>query len=68
MPLTSANDTWLTRPQLANRLQVTVKTLAQWATQGRGPRYARPGGGGVRYRMADVIDWENSQFGGGDAA
>lgn len=66
--MASAVDVWLTRPQLAERLQISVKTLAQWATQGRGPRYARPGGGHVRYRLSDVEAWEATQFGGNDAA
>ena len=64
----TSDDYWLTRPQLAERLQVSVKTLAQWATQGKGPKYARPGGGHVRYRLSDVEAWEATQFSDGDAA
>lgn len=60
-------DMWLTRPQLAERLQVSVKTLAMWASAKKGPRYARPGGGAVRYRLSDIESWEATQF-GGDAA
>lgn len=59
-------DLWLTRPELAAREKLPVATLAQWASQGKGPRYARFGRH-VRYRLADVIIWENAQF-GGDAA
>jgi hypothetical protein len=64
--LMDAAQQWLTRKQLADREQVPVATLAQWACQGNGPRYARFGRH-VRYRLSDVIDWENAQF-GGDAA
>ncbi|WP_041181050.1 helix-turn-helix transcriptional regulator [Mycobacterium canetti] len=58
-----ATDYWLTRPEVGERLKVSVKTLAQWATKGKGPRYARIGGF-VRYRLSDIIAWENTQFGG----
>jgi hypothetical protein len=37
-------------------------TLDQWGSQGRGPKYARFGRH-VRYRLSDVIAWENEQFG-----
>lgn len=59
-------DVWLTRSELAAREKVPVATLAQWATQGKGPRYARFGRH-CRYRLSDVIDWENAQFGGSAA-
>jgi hypothetical protein len=39
------------------------KTLAMWGCQGKGPRYAKFGGQ-ARYRLSDVIAWENEQFGG----
>ncbi|WP_431236721.1 helix-turn-helix transcriptional regulator [Mycolicibacterium aichiense] len=50
---------WLSRTQLAERLGIPVKTPAEWATKGTGPRYARFGRH-VRYRLADVVEWENS--------
>lgn len=59
----NSEDRWLTRPELGERLKVSVKTLGQWAWQGTGPRYAKIGGQ-CRYRLSDVIAWENSQFGG----
>lgn len=55
---------WLTRPELAAREKVPVATLAQWASQGKGPRYRRFGRH-VRYALSDVIAWENAQFSGG---
>lgn len=60
-------DSWLTRKEVAERLQVPEKTLAQWAHLGRGPKYAKFGRH-CRYRLSDCIAWENAQFGGPDAA
>jgi hypothetical protein len=60
------DGTWLTRPELAAREKVAIATLACWASQGKGPKYAKFGRH-VRYRLSDVIAWENAQF-GGDAA
>lgn len=54
------DDKWLSRQELANRYGLPVKTLAQWATKGTGPRYARMGRH-VRYRLSDIIDWETSR-------
>ncbi|MEZ0052116.1 DNA-binding transcriptional regulator YiaG [Mycobacterium sp. MAA66] len=61
-------DCWLTRAELSARLKVASKTLAQWANLRRGPRYYRFGGGPVRYRLSDVIAWENEQLAPGGAA
>ncbi|WCS17529.1 helix-turn-helix domain-containing protein [Mycobacterium marinum] len=63
----TSEDYWLTRPEVGERLKVSPKTLAQWASAGKGPKYARIGGGFVRYRLSDVEAWEATQF-GGDAA
>jgi hypothetical protein len=52
-------DTWLTRPELASRQKLPPATLAQWASQGKGPKYAKFGRH-VRYRLADVVAWENA--------
>ena len=60
----SAEDRWLTRPEVAARMRVPVPTLCQWASQGKGPKYARFGRH-CRYRLSDVIAWENAQFGDG---
>lgn len=68
MPTTpqTPDECWMTRPEVAERLRVPDKTLAQWASQGKGPKYARFGRH-CRYRISDVIAWENAQF-SGDAA
>lgn len=56
---------WLTREEVAARAKVTAKTLAQWGCQGRGPAF-RKFGGRCRYRLSDVIAWENAQPARGD--
>jgi hypothetical protein len=57
---------WLTRPEVAERIRVPEKTLAQWASQRKGPKYSRFGRH-CRYRLSDLIAWENAQSGGGEA-
>ncbi|MDT7766413.1 MAG: hypothetical protein QOC63_5833 [Mycobacterium sp.] len=57
----NADERWLSRRELAERYGLPVKTLAQWASKGTGPRYARMGRH-VRYRLSDVIDWETQRF------
>jgi len=54
-------DRWLTRPEVADRLQIPKQTLAQWACQGLGPRFAKFGRH-VRYRLVDVEAWEAEAF------
>jgi hypothetical protein len=52
-----AEDKWLSRQELAERYGLPVKTPAEWAPKGTGPRYAKFGRH-VRYHLSDVIDWE----------
>ncbi|MET8430055.1 helix-turn-helix domain-containing protein [Nocardia sp. NPDC004860] len=55
------NDTiWLTRAELSARTKLSEKTLRNWTAKGRGPRFSRFGGR-VRYRLTDVVAWENQQ-------
>jgi predicted DNA-binding transcriptional regulator AlpA len=56
----NTNERWLSRQELADRFGLPVKTLAQWASKGTGPRYARMGRH-VRYRLSDVVDWETER-------
>jgi hypothetical protein len=56
-------DVWLTRKELSARQKIPVATLAQWASAGEGAKYALFGRH-ARYRLSDVIDWENAQFSG----
>jgi hypothetical protein len=53
--------TWLTRKEVAARIKLPEGTLADWATKGRGPRYARFGKH-VPYRLADVTAWDELQL------
>jgi predicted DNA-binding transcriptional regulator AlpA len=57
----NTEDKWITRQELADRYGVPVKTPAEWASKGTGPRYAKIGRH-VRYLLSDVIDWERRQF------
>ena len=57
----NTEDHWISRRELAERYGLPVKTPAEWASKGTGPRYARFGRH-VRYRMSDVVDWERKQF------
>ena len=57
---------WVTRAQLADRLQLTVATLNDWASHHTGPPF-RKFGGRVRYRLSDVEVWENEQESGGQS-
>lgn len=45
---------------LAERERVPVTTIYQWNRLGTGPRFMRIGRH-VRYRMADVLAWEESR-------
>jgi predicted DNA-binding transcriptional regulator AlpA len=56
-----AEDKWLSRQELAERYGLPVKTPAEWASKGTGPRYAKFGRH-VRYCLSDVMDWERKQF------
>lgn len=57
----NTDERWLSRRELADRFGLPVKTLAQWASKGTGPRFARLGRH-VRYRVSDVLAWEATQM------
>jgi predicted DNA-binding transcriptional regulator AlpA len=58
----NANERWLSRQELADHYGLPTKTLAQWASKGAGPPYARMGRH-VRYRLSDLIEWETERIG-----
>lgn len=58
--MVTAENKWLTRRELAERWQLPIGTLADWASNGTGPRYARFGKH-ARYRLSDVVARENGQ-------
>jgi predicted site-specific integrase-resolvase len=50
--------------ELSERWQVSGRTLQRWRAQGFGPAYILIGGT-IRYRMADILDYEaRRSFGG----
>ena len=53
-----------TPAELAVYLRKTEGTLANWRSQGKGPRWTKPGGS-ILYDWADVYEWESSQPSGG---
>jgi predicted DNA-binding transcriptional regulator AlpA len=55
------NESWLSRQELADRYGLPAKTLAQWASKGTGPPYARMGRY-VGYRLSDLIEWETERI------
>ena len=50
----------LTQQQLADELQVSVRTLERWRQEGTGPAFIRVGRA-LRYRRADIDAWPNQQ-------
>ncbi|WP_324190024.1 helix-turn-helix domain-containing protein [Nocardia cyriacigeorgica] len=60
------SQVWLSTQDVARRLNIPVKTLAAWAADGRGPRFARMGRY-RRYRLTDLLLWEKERLdlGGG---
>lgn len=67
-PEGALGETWLSTEQVAQRLKIPAKTLSTWAAAGRGPRYARMGRY-RRYRLSDLVDWEQQRLdeGGGES-
>jgi predicted DNA-binding transcriptional regulator AlpA len=65
-----ATEQHLSPEDLAKREGVPIGTVYQWNSRGTGPRYMSIGRH-VRYRLVDVIAWENACYadgGGPDAA
>lgn len=53
----------LTSDQLAERIGVAPGTVRQWRMRGEGPpfiKHTKKANGMVRYRLADVVEWEKS--------
>jgi hypothetical protein len=53
-----------TPAQVAEHLIRSEGTLANWRSQGKGPRWKKLGGS-IRYDWADVYEWEKSEPSGG---
>lgn len=56
-----AADKHLRPEDLAEREGVPLATVYGWNSRGEGPRYLRVGRH-VRYRLADVLAWEESRL------
>ena len=53
-------DALLTQQQLADELQVSVRTLERWRQEGTGPTFIQVGRS-PRYRRSDVDAWLEQQ-------
>ena len=51
----------LTSEELAARWNLRQRTLESWRYRGRGPAFVRLGGRSVRYRLSDVLRFEDAQ-------
>lgn len=52
--------TMLSQDQLADRWQISPRTLEQWRWLGKGPKFLKIGAR-VLYRDADVLSYEQAQ-------
>ncbi|WP_326504147.1 helix-turn-helix domain-containing protein [Rothia nasimurium] len=57
-------DPILTLQELAAREKVSVNTVRQWRMRGEDPRSFIAGGRYVRYRLSDVLAWEEERMSG----
>jgi helix-turn-helix protein len=55
------SESWFTEESLAQRLEVTVKTLRSWRHSGKGPKYLKVSRA-VHYPESTVNDWLASQI------
>lgn len=53
-------DVWLSNMDLAERYQVSIKTIRDWRLTGRGPQGVRFGQH-VRYALSEVRRWEREK-------
>ncbi|MVU77095.1 helix-turn-helix domain-containing protein [Nocardia sp. ET3-3] len=52
-------DCWMSTEEVAERLKIPPKTLANWASLGKGPRFAKIGRF-RRYKLSDLLAWEQA--------
>lgn len=52
----------LSMQELADREGVALQTVRAWRVRGEGPRGMRVGGKFVRYRLQDILEWEEKQL------
>jgi hypothetical protein len=65
---TTSEETFLTVKDLAERHKVKIWTIYARNKRGTGPRYIQGHKAeGIRYRLSDVLAWEDARLRGGDA-
>ncbi len=47
----------LTPDEVAKQMGLSIETLAQWRSQGKGPMYVKISRNCVRYRQSDLDGW-----------
>jgi Helix-turn-helix domain len=57
---TAPDDPWLTTEEVARRYGRSLRTLEDWRYKRVGPRWVKLIGG-VRYRLSDLLAWEQEQ-------
>lgn len=62
----TSNDRRLTETELAKRWDVTPRTLQNWRADGNGPAFISIGKNTIRYRLEDVLAYEEARKSGGD--
>lgn len=60
-------ESYLTVGDMVDRYGVPAKTVYDWNSKGTGPRYMKIGRH-VRYKLSDVLTWENAQYADGPEA
>lgn len=60
-----SDEVLLTEIDVANRFQVTTRTLKYWRAAGKMPQSINLGSNSIRYRLADVLDHEARHTSGG---
>lgn len=53
-----------TLQEFADREKVKVQTVRNWRMKGQDPRSFIAGGRYVRYRLSDILEWEEAQMQG----
>jgi hypothetical protein len=57
----ASSKDYLNRMETALLLGVAVKTVAKWATEGKGPPFKKSPNGTTYYLRKDVLDWRAQQ-------
>lgn len=57
-----ANSRPLTETELAKRWDITTRTLQGWRAKGIGPRFTVLGKNTIRYRLEDVLAYEETRI------